>query len=69
MTQQNQSPEWSRKFKGSKHGGAFIYTHPNTFEGRAIVENHNGVFFNGVEYGTVDEAKNDALSALEGEGE
>lgn len=48
---------WTKKSKGN----AKIYTHPDAFEGRAIVENSWGVSFNGVRYASVDEAKDAAL--------
>lgn len=48
---------WTKKSKGN----AKIYTHPDAFEGRAIVENSWGVSFNGVTYPTVEKAKDAAL--------
>ena len=50
---------WSRKPKGLGK----IHTHPNTFEGRGVVENDMGFHFNGVTYATLDEAKHAALAA------
>jgi hypothetical protein len=53
---------WKRKFKGSEHGGAYIYTHPNALDGRAIVVNGHGVTFNGETYESLEAAKAAALS-------
>ena len=48
---------WTKKSKGN----AKVYTHPGVPDGRAIVENHWGVTFNGVKYPSVDLAKIAAL--------
>lgn len=48
---------WTKKSKGN----AKIYTHPEAFESRAIVENSWGISFNGVRFASVDEAKVAAL--------
>lgn len=45
------SPVWVRKTKGN----AKVYTCPLT--DRAIVENHYGVFWNGIQFATVNDAK------------
>lgn len=49
---------WTKKIKGT----AIIYTHPNTCDGRAIVVNSYGIFFNGNEYESLAEAKASAVS-------
>ena len=51
---------WTKKTRGN----AKIYTHPDTFEERAVVENHWGVSFNGVMYESVFAAKQAALAHL-----
>jgi hypothetical protein len=43
--------DWTKKRKGNSK----IYKHPNV--DRAIVENFKGVFFDGKEYATVNDAK------------
>ena len=53
--------KWEKKFKGNQNGGAWIYTHPDTFESRAVVHNHNGYSFNGVFFDSLKEAKDYAL--------
>lgn len=51
---------WKKKFKGDKErGGAWVYIHPNC--DRAIVQNHNGVSFNGQRYVDLEAAKKAAL--------
>ncbi|MBX5010864.1 hypothetical protein HJB67_12955 [Rhizobium lentis] len=55
---------WAKKFKGNESGGAKIYTHPDALDGRAIVENHNGVWFNGRRFLFVEDAKRAALAHL-----
>ncbi|MAZ17913.1 MAG: hypothetical protein CL535_16485 [Ahrensia sp.] len=54
---------WTKKFKGDERGGAWIYTHPDAFDGRAIVVNGSGVRFNGMWLDSLDEAKRVALTA------
>lgn len=49
---------WTKKTKGN----AKIYTHPQVFENRAVVENFNGVTFHGQSYRSVSDAKAAALS-------
>lgn len=42
---------WNRRFKGSdSRGGAWIWTHADAKEGRAIVQNHHGFSFAGNTY-------------------
>lgn len=51
---------WTKKFKGSAvRGGAWIYTHPALT--RAIVQNHNGVSYDGQHFASVEDAKAFAL--------
>lgn len=57
-----QGSGWRKKFKGTERGGAYIHTHPNAIDGRAIVENHHGISFNGVRYPSIEQAKLAALS-------
>jgi hypothetical protein len=52
------SGEWSKTRKGT----AKIYTHPDAVDGRAVVENHWGISFNGKMYATVSAAMKAALS-------
>ncbi|XKM40362.1 hypothetical protein A4U53_031010 [Rhizobium ruizarguesonis] len=60
-----QTDGWKKKFKGSDQGGARIYTHADALDGRAIVENHNGIWFNGKRFLFLDDAKRAALSHLQ----
>lgn len=53
---------WTKKFKGDHRGGAWIYTHPDAFEFRGIIHNHHGFRFNGIFYGSLQEAKEVALT-------
>lgn len=53
---------WVKKSKGN----AKVYTHPEAFEGRAIVQNSHGIVFNGQKYGSLEEAKAAALSGKNG---
>lgn len=50
---------WIKKIRGT----AIIYTHPDAFDGRAIVVNTYGILFNGIEYATLADAKASALSS------
>lgn len=59
----DKAAEWKRKFKGTGYGGAYIHTHPSVE--RAIVENHNGISFNGLRYMSLDAAKCAALANQE----
>lgn len=54
---QQQFGGWTKKRKGT----AKVHTHPDAYEGRAVVENHWGVHFNGRKYPSLDEAKSAAL--------
>jgi len=49
---------WKKKSKGN----AKVYTHPEAREGRAVVVNHYGVFFNGETFASLNEAKEAACS-------
>jgi len=49
---------WKKKRKGA----AVIWIHPSATDGRAIVQNHLGVFFGGRTFKTVEEAKSAALT-------
>lgn len=50
-----------KKFKGNDRGGVYIYYHPGTFEGKAIVHKPGGYYFNGIRFDTLDDAKTYAL--------
>lgn len=53
---------WRKKFKGSRaRVGAWIHTHPDAIDGRAVVHSHLGISFNGEWYGTLEQAKSAAL--------
>lgn len=53
---------WKKKFKGDDRGGAWIYTHPDARDGRAVVVNGYGASFNGQHYSTLEDAQAAALS-------
>jgi hypothetical protein len=53
---------WTKRFKGSERGGAYIHTHPDV--DRAIVENHNGITYAGHSYVSLDAAKAAALNGI-----
>lgn len=48
---------WTKKSKGN----AKIYTHPDAKDGRAVVQNHWGISFNGKMFDSLFEAKAAAL--------
>lgn len=50
--------EWRKK----RRGNAIIWLHPASFEGRAIVVNPWGIFFNGEKFQSLELAKEIALS-------
>jgi len=56
---------WTRKFKGNENGGARIYIHPDALDSRAIVENQNGIWFNGKQFFFIEDAKRAALAHLQ----
>lgn len=56
--------DWKKKIRGN----AVIYTHAEVPEGRAIVVNIRGIFFNGDEYTTLTEAKANALASTHDSG-
>ncbi|MEY9198651.1 hypothetical protein ABIA16_003767 [Sinorhizobium fredii] len=49
---------WTKKRKGT----ALVYTHLNSHDGRAIVENFKGIYFNGFRYVDLEAAKRAALA-------
>lgn len=61
MTERTNEDGWTVKRKGYPRVGAKIHTHPDAFEGRAIVENHWGISFNGKMYQSLSAAKLAAL--------
>lgn len=60
MTKKNKLAGWTREFKGSERGGAWIFRHPEV--PRAIVMNHHGVSFNGQRYASLEDAGRAALT-------
>lgn len=62
MTRLERKDTWARKIKGT----AYIYTNQSIPGGRAIVQNTHGIWFDGIEYPTLEAAK-DTAAALRGE--